>query len=154
MLRHTFVYKMKKTSLHTRLLITAGIACVCSAWYLGLIPLFSGPARSGVRHALSVKLLPPSARINHSESTCWTDYLFKADLSLAPTDLTYLLSGRSFTMNPRASKLGSTTDKLCAFPGQGFEIACVWTWSNGSSADCTIYANEDRDRVLVDYSSD
>lgn len=143
-------------------LVCGLVAFTAFAWYHGFVPLASAEARSGLRHALDLGILPSSVRVNASGSESWTDYIFEADISISPAQFDRLLSARAFAKESDPFFRDKMTEAYRIPDYSGFEIDCVWSWSykppdlregdHGSS--CTVYANKSRDRAFILYTGD
>lgn len=153
---------MKKHRSCLLILICGFVALASFAWYHGFIPIASGSAKAGIRHALNLKLLPFSTQVNVSGSESWTDYIFEADLSIAPDQFDRLLSGRQFEQDTGTGFREEMTTAGRISDYSGFEIDAIWSWAhrppNPSEGDhgsgCVIYVNKTRDRVFIRYTAD
>ncbi len=105
-------------------LLLAGLIFISFLWYIGLIPIFNGPARAGVRNALNLWKLPVSLRVNSSGYEAWTDYIFEADLSINAKDFDQLLSGRRYEF--RAPVPGTKTAAIRIDHHDEFLVAEIW----------------------------
>lgn len=138
------------------------VVFLCLAWYIGLIPIADGPARSGLRHALSLRVLPSTLRIVESGGYSFKDYAFQADITIAPEEFEVLLSGREFS-NVSAEHItnGDSVANLIE-KHDSFVIDSVWDWSSPNAErklgdygpQCTVYSDKDRHRVLITYGAD
>ncbi len=143
--------------------------CLCGsplllafAWYLGFIPIAEGPARSGLRHALDIRMLPSSTTVISSGSDMWTDYIFHAEVTIEPGELQELLSGREFSHDPKHPFLGQNTHASLIDGYVGFPIHEYWTWSGEPMEPklgdygprCDVYVDASGSRVLVNYGAD
>lgn len=158
----TFALEMKKRRSCLTVLVCGFVAFAAYTWYQGFVPLASGEAKAGIRHALDLGILPSSVRVNASGSESWTDYIFEADISISPAQFDRLLSGRAFAQDSDPYFRGKMTDAYRIPDYSGFEIDGVWSWSyrppdlregdHGSA--CTIYASKSRDRAFILYTAD
>ncbi|MGJ8655542.1 MAG: hypothetical protein ACSHX6_03750 [Akkermansiaceae bacterium] len=87
---------MKKRKWLFRIFLLGLIILTPLAWYHGFIPVASGKTKAGLRHALQIKLLPSSMKINSSGSESWTDYILEADCTIKPEQFNSLIAGRKF----------------------------------------------------------
>ena len=143
-------------------LITLGALIVVAfawLWYHGWIPLASGPARAGIRHALKIPILPGSLRINHSYKESWTDYTFEAQFDIDPADFPRLLQGREYVHSsdpPHDS--GYHPDRMDG--GWVYTDKGLWGWPSANlkseemDPTCTIYTTAERDRVFLSYMAE
>lgn len=144
-----------------RVLVGALFGLGLLAWYLGFVPIASGPGRSGLRHALSLTVLPGSLRVESSRGEMWTDYIFEADFRIAPSDIDQLLSGREFSQSPALSP-AENTDPMFLRDHVPFLIAESWSWSDvpadlqegDHGTHCSICFNGSRDRAYLRYTAD
>ena len=131
-------------------------------WYLGFVPLGSGTARAGLRHALDLKVLPSSVRINSSGSESWTDYKFEADFDIDPAQFDKIFEGRDFIQEELFPHDERTTRAVRIPDYSGFPIAAVWGWSHRPpdlregdyGSGCAIWANASRTRAFLRYTAD
>ena len=146
-----------------RILIIGLIILAPLAWYLGLIPIATGPARAGIRHALNLKVLPSSIRINASGSESWADSIIEADLEINPEQFDSLMSNRKFEQEDMDRIGGSSMTSAYRIDSySGFEADTTWVWSYqppdmnqyDHGAKCTLYVNNARDRVFLRFTAD
>ena len=143
-----------------KIILLAVVGAVFFAWYLGFVSIASGPARAGIRHALNLKFLPLSLRVNSSGTESWTDYIFEADFQIDPQSLDSLLAGRSFVLEETSFYQGRKTTAQRINSYQGFPISEMWSChypaerQGDQGTTCTFYTNRQRDRVFISYMTD
>ena len=151
---------MRKRLIKFKWLIIIGLSVLTPlAWYHGFIPIASGKARSGIRHALDLRTLPSSMRINSSGSESWADYILEADCSISPIDFNSLLSGRDYEQDSVLYAGDRFTNAVRIKDYEGFAVDTMWTWTYKSPdmdilAECKLYTNKARDRVYIRFISD
>lgn len=148
---------MKNRRRSYRLVVaSAAVLLLSSISYLAFVVVTNSGPKAKLRHALDLKALPSSVEIVGHGGESWTDYLFVADLRVAPDQLPELLKGRDFV--PCQQRPGTTHESWIP-DFQPLSVAEGWQWQtddkDGSPfARCTIQTNTDRTRVLVRYVSD
>ena len=138
------------------------IALFAVAWYFGMVPVGAGPARANLRHAVNLKILPSGVKVNSSGMEAWTDYIFEADICIDPNNFEKLLDGRDFELSKNLM-YGVDFTRAYRIPDYtGFKVSEVWYWEDvpadapegGIGSRCTVYTNQERNRVFIRYSSD
>lgn len=123
--------------------VTIFLVIVAVASVLQYSSMGSTEGRIALRHALNTEVLPSSIKIRDSEIETWIDYKFEAVCSINPKQFDELLAGRPFE---KVEPSGVTQGTL----SPGFEIAEEWEWEQ-KTIRCTVYSNQKRNRVLVEY---
>ncbi len=131
------------------------------AWYHGLVPVADGPDRAHLRHALNLSLLPTGVSTTAAGHESWTDYIFEAEITIPPEQITGLLAGRKFARE-EIIEGRQTTDSTRIDGYTGFTLAEHWSWADRSTVTrpgdygsaCQIWINSAHDRVFIRYTAD
>lgn len=108
--------------------------------------------RNGVRHALGVSRLPLSVEISAVRVDSWTDYIFNADITVDPSDMDYLLSGRDFKKQDDKGEIPEYyIDNYEAFD---HDSRYVWGDYSKLGVSCSLYVNRTEGRIFIDYGAD
>lgn len=132
------------------------IFILSTAWYEGLIPIFGGMEKAGLRTALNLRFLPFGTKINASHTEAWTDFIFIADLTISPRRFDDLLKGHEYEKAPYLKSTNKiTSPEIDGVPG--FSVAERWYSQNPEGApygSCEIMTNSTRTRMYVKYLVD
>lgn len=122
-------------------LILGGYATLC---------ILDSP-RNVLRHVLHLDNLPSSIQHLRMGSDVWTDEVRGFYFEVAPDQFPLLLAGRDF----RLVDLGTTYEAktIHVKPAVTFTARWRYMWET-NGADCTIDANETKDRVAILFSAD
>ncbi len=131
------------------------------AWYHGFVPVANGPDRARLRHALNLSLLPSGVSITAAGHESWTDYIFEAEVTIPPEQITGLLAGRKFGREEIVEGR-QTTDAARIDGYKGFTFAEHWSWGDRSGvarpgdygSACAVWINAAHDRAFVRYTAD
>lgn len=139
-----------------RVFTILAISILSLAWYVGIIPVFGGMEKAGLRTALNLTFLPLGTKINASNTDAWTDFVFIADLTISPRRFDDLLKGREYEKDSYLKRTNQTmSPEVDGCPG--FPVAEIWSIKNTpgeSNGYCTIMTNSTRTRMHVAYSGD
>ena len=152
---------MKKRRSYLVGLFIVALLFILLAWYMGLVPVFNGPARAGVRHALGFRFLPWSVTVNAASTDAWTDYVFRGDISIHPADFEKLLAARNYEMQPFQPSEESLSESVDG-RHPGFHVAETWVCSyspppsrlDDHGTTITLETNAERNRVFILYGTD
>ena len=142
-----------------KLLITVGLLLSILCLAGRNVGFFGGRDAAAIRHALDLKVLPRSLKIVGTGGESWTDYLFEADLSIQPSDIDHLVSGRNFESY---EEFRTETDPYMMRSHKPFQINSALRWTEAPPyrgdvsipAECTVFINEEQDRVFLRFTAD
>jgi hypothetical protein len=159
-IRPGIIFNMKHIRPFVLAALIMGGVLICYGWYHGFVPVFGGPDRARLRHALKLPFVPVGVSIVAADCEAWTDYRYEADLLTTPESFKRLISGRPFEKRDLYREHQITDSNIPDY--NAFEVFEIWTWSDGPKdptpdgygTQCTVYCNATFDRVLVEYTAD